>query len=401
MLKDSLPFDTTNEELERAAIKDILFLVVRDLVDVIPLLMEFDEHDPHIQLPYLGMSKIREITFLRGHIPYLTQKVASQIGKRFWFDAIKNPKSVPEIFCGNISNIKACSCDWICSELPERLHDDIYANGKSGGGRGFNRKSIFEIAEEEGIDIGSMPQHPLERKMMILPSGPPKPKPTFRNDLPELPEPLKVTGARYPMDEKFILETRESRGGILSDKTFAGVLSRIKADAREEIYCINDKPANRYQMMLYIPWAITEGKTLRDICKGVNGTPTMLEIARWLQYYPDFRRELENAEIIQAHTFVDQAQEIIMDLDDVTTSKDELAIARAKSNFLLRRAALQSEKFREKKVIQTEALDNKNEAEIKRKLKMLLRGEIVTDIIEVERIKDPEDVPEFGESDAV
>jgi hypothetical protein len=134
-------------------------------------------------------------------------------------------------------------------------------------------------------------------------------------------------------------------------------------------------------MMQYIPWAISEGKTLREICKGVNGTPTMLEISRWLQWYPDFKHELETAEMIQAHTFVDWAQEIIM---GANADKDNLNLAKAQANFMLKRAALQSEKFREKKVIQTENLDLKNEAEVRRKLKMLIRNQVVSEIIDVE-----------------
>ena len=145
-------------------------------------------------------------------------------------------------------------------------------------------------------------------------------------------------------------------------------------------------------MMQYIPWAISEGRTLREICKGINGTPTMLEIARWLQWYPDFRREMETAEAIQAHTFVDWAQEIIM---GSSNDRDALNLAKAQASFMLKRAALQSEKFREKKVIQTENLDNKNEAEVKRKLKMLLRGDVVADIIDV----DPEPKEELESED--
>jgi hypothetical protein len=203
------------------------------------------------------------------------------------------------------------------------------------------------------------------------------------------------------VDKDFVLATREQGGAILSDKTFNSIIMRIKADARQPIYRIDQEPANRYQMMQYIPWAITEGQTLRDICKGINGTPSMLEIARWLQYYPDFRRELEQAETIQAQVFMDHAQEIIMGLEP-DTSKEALGVAKAQTNFLMKRAALQSPKFIEKKVIQTENLDMKNEAEVKRKLKMLLRGEVVSDIIELEpleRVSQP--VPEFGDADAL
>ena len=349
------------------------------------------------------MSKIRKVGFMRGHILYLTNGLAKQIGREYWKGAKEKPKHIPEIFEGNISNIHGYSCDWICGEFPEHLHADVYANGRQGGGRGFNKSNIFDLAEDEGIELGSIPIHPLERKIMILPVGVNKAKARTRNDLPKPLEGPSATAMNYKPDEDFIRESRESKGGIMSDRTYAHILKRIKADAREEIYRIQDEPANRYQMMQYIPWAVTEGKTLRDICRGVNGTPTMLEVARWLQYYPDFRRELEVAENIQAHTFVDQAQEIIMGLHS-DAEKGEIAVAKAQSGFLMQRAALQSEKFREKKVIQTENLDNKNEAEVKRKLKMLLRGEVVSDIIEVEAYPPPppvpKPVPEFGEEDA-
>lgn len=400
LLREPLPDTLTDEELGLAAVKEILFLVVRDLVDIVPLLREVEASNYNIQLPTTGMSKIRKVGFMRGHILYLTNALAKTIGREYWKTARTKPKHIPEVFQGNISNIHAYSCDWICGEFPEHLHADVYANGRQGGGRGFNKESIFDLAEEEGIELGSIPVHPLERKIMILPVGPDKPKSKVKNDLPKPLDGPKANGQDYIVDKKFVQTVRESHGGIMSDKTYAMILRRIKADAREEIYRIQDEPANRYQMMQYIPWAITEGKTLRDICRGVNGTPTMLEVARWLQYYPDFRRELEVAENIQAHVFADQAQEIVMGLHS-DAEKGEIAVAKVQSNFLMQRAALQSEKFREKKVIQTENLDNKNEAEVKRKLKMLLRGEVVSDIIEVEVFPPaPKSVPEFGEEDA-
>lgn len=402
LLREPLPESATEEELVTASLKEITFLVVRDLINIMPLLREQDKSQPHIVLPMREMDKIRRIGFLRGHIPYLTQAVAGSIGKKYWKIAKKMPKHPPEVFNGNLSNINAYSCDWICGELPENLHSDIYANGKPGGGRGFNREDIFVVADELGVVISSIPQHPLEKTPIRVEVGLPKLKPDLKNELPKPPEgalPAQVA-AKYPIDKNYVLKKRESEGGMLSDKTFQGIVNRIKMDAREELYRINDKPANRYVMMQYIPWAITEGKTLRDICQGINGTPSMLEIAKWLQYYPDFRRELEAAESIQAHTFMDQAHELVMGLQ-IDTDKQELAVAKFQSNFLMKRAALQSEKFREKKVIQTENIDNKNEAEIKRKLKMLLRGEAVSDFIDVEVMK-PEipSVPEFEDQNA-
>ena len=401
LLRSPLTATATDEELIAAAYKEIMFLVARDLVNIIPLLREYDTEQPCIRIPIQEATKFRRMAFLRGHIPYLTRGLAKLIGKAYWVRATKAHKNVPEIFQGNLEKMQVYSCDWVCGELPEHLHDDIYANGKPGGGRGFNREEIFVTADEEGIVISSIPEHPLERQRISLEVGPDKERPKMRNDLRPLPEDMKVSPKFYNVDKDFVLATREQGGATLSDKTFSSIIMRIKADARQPIYRIDAEPANRYQMMQYIPWAITEGRTLRDICKGINGTPSMLEIARWLQYYPDFRRELEQAETIQAQVFMDYAQEIIMGLEP-ETSKEARGVAKAQTNFLMKRAALQSPKFIEKKVIQTENLDMKNEAEVKRKLKMLLRGEAVSDIIELEPLEPvSHPVPEFGDADAI
>ena len=391
LLREPLPEYATEAELSEAAIKEIQFLVIRDLVDIVPKLRQFNMETSFVQLPINDMNVIRKAAFLRGHILYITKKIGFAIGKRMWLREIKNPNHPIEVFQGNLAKLQVISCDWACSALPKVTHDDIYANGRVGGGRGFAREWLFEFAEEHNIVITSIPMHPLE---IEAPSPEIIEKPPVKNDLkPQPVEELDLNPAkRFPLDTKGLLKTRETNGGTLSDHTFQNIVTRIKLDAREPIYCIDSQPANRYQMMQYIPWAISEGRTLREICKGINGTPTMLEIARWLQWYPDFRREMETAEAIQAHTFVDWAQEIIM---GSSNDRDALNLAKAQASFMLKRAALQSEKFREKKVIQTENLDNKNEAEVKRKLKMLLRGDVVADIIDV----DPEPKEELESED--
>jgi hypothetical protein len=236
-----------------------------------------------------------------------------------------------------------------------------------------------------------MPVHPLERGATLVELAREVDKPSMKNNLPSPPSGIAANGNTYPIDVDSVRAMRERNGATVSDNSFDSIMLRLKLDAREKVYCIGTDVVNRFQMMRYIPWAITQGKTLRELCKGVSGTPSMLEIANWLQYYPDFRRELEAAEEIQAHVFMDMAQEFIMELGN-EESKDRISVARLKSNFMIKRAAIQSEKFREKKVIQTESLDNKNEVEVKRKLKMLLRGEVVSDIIDVTPISEQTDV---------
>ena len=392
LLRESLvENDTSLDELTQFAQKEILFLVVRDLFNVVPLLRPFNEKMEYIQLLRNDVRNIRRISFLRGHIPYLPANMASKIGAHFWFQAKRKFKYDEEVFIGNMEKMKVYSCDFICGELPAHLHDDIYANGRIGGGRGFNKEDIFVFAEEHGIVISSIPVHPLERSAPVVELAKGEDKPPVHNGLPVPPQALPATGSDYPVDAEGVRALKERSRATVSDSSFNSIMARLRMDARENVYCIGTNLVNRFQMMRYIPWAITQGKTLRELCKGVSGTPSMLEIANWLQYYPDFRRELEAAEEIQAHVFMDMAQEFIMDLGD-EESKDRISVARLKSNFMIKRAAIQSEKFREKKVIQTESLDNKNEAEVKRKLKMLLRGEVVSDIIDVTPISEQNDV---------
>ena len=83
------PLETDLEELRKLATRQILTLVVRDLVDLLPLLREFDPEKPYVEIRIEDMAEIRRIAFLRGHIPYLPQRLARLIGKGPWKRAEK------------------------------------------------------------------------------------------------------------------------------------------------------------------------------------------------------------------------------------------------------------------------------------------------------------------------
>jgi hypothetical protein len=84
--------------------------------------------------------------------------------------------------------------------------------------------------------------------------------------------------------------------------------------------------------------------------------------------HPDFARNMEIAEAVQAHVFADMAHREVMGVED----KDGVPVAKLKSQFFMKRAALQAEKFRDKQVIQTEDLDKKDERDLRRQLSALL-----------------------------
>ena len=357
-------------------------------MDLLPLLREFDPEKPYVEIRIEDMAEIRRIAFLRGHIPYLPQRLARLIGKGPWKRAEKYPNFRPEYFQGNMPKMLVMSCDFVCSMLDPVVHGDVYANGRIGGGRGFNRESIFELAADRGIVISSIPQHPLERNVSILPLAECGRPNEVVNDLPPPPPFIDNPTMRdFPLAKENIRKQREGDGQTLSDNTFNNIIARLTSDAREKIYRVGKQAMNRLEMMMYIPWAISEGKTRREICKGINGTPSMMEIAKWESLYPDFKESLRLAELVQAHTFMDLAHEIVM---EVGADKDEIARAKLQSNFLAKRAALQNENFRDKQVIQTENLNEKNEMELKKTLKMLLLGnpDAVSDFIDITPIRE-------------
>jgi len=201
LLKDPLPPDATLDELRNAATTEILTLVVRDLVDLIPLLREHDVEAPYIEIDEQEMKVIRRMAFLRGRILFLPKQTARKLGKRMWTQAMKSPFFKPEEFEGNMPSMVVFSCDFVCSQLYPPIYPDIYANGRTGGGRGFNKESVFDLASDRGILISSMPQHPLERYTRLTPLEECKQigVPEVKNDL-ELPEDFEpVKGSDFPI----------------------------------------------------------------------------------------------------------------------------------------------------------------------------------------------------------
>ena len=374
LLREWLPEDADQNQIIKAATDEVFFLVLRDLVDILPLLHRGEDYaSPYIYIRQRDADAIRRIAFLRGRIPFIPKPQASKLLGDQWKrikKQVSDKINYPEIFVGNMEKMQVYSCDWlasVCTNLEDRLA--IYEHGRLGGTRGFQDDDwIFSQADERGVIINTMPAHHLEKDPIMPQIVKPEPAPAPTNDLPLPDDPTIITGDRKGFSKIDPMAFHEAKR---KTPAFKRVLERMESKMDDQVYSIGDEPATRFDYMRYIPWAMMCGKmTLNEICTGVNGTPSIQEIAKWMEFYPDFSRAMVQAEQVQAHVFADQAHEIVMGVRD----KEDVPVAKLQSKFLMDRAALQSEKFRPKQVIQTENLNDKNADETKKRLRMLIMG---------------------------
>jgi len=349
----------THDQIVREAEYNLLLLALRYYYNPIPFMMPRSDDQPKIMLTKERTRKIRYAAFLRGNIKYFRYKMLKALAgpdwKKIWQKA--NCHRHETFSLASSSMMEVMSVDAAMSLCSNNFHKEIEETGIVCEAKHFCMDDLYTMADAENIVIGREYLHPLERgaDAPVIPDNVPV------NDLPEPPVILPVDKAveKFPLDE--ISETNR----------------RLRAGAEEMCYSVRGTPLNRYQFMDYLVWAVSNGEykskkinTLSSICTGLNGTPTKSEVWRWRQWHPDFDHDLKIAEKIQAEGFADKALEIAMDCED---SKD-VPVAKLQRDTLMQRAALADEKWRNKQVVQTEDLNQKNEIEIKRQLAMVLQN---------------------------
>jgi hypothetical protein len=372
--------DTPPEELVDLAHQNCLYLALRNMCNITRMMRPFDPGMELIQLDTEKVHEIRYMAFLRGRIPYINQGDLKELAQGLWgITSRKIQARELETFPGS-AWFHGISCDAACSVLPVHMHEEIYRLGKLGGSRGFNKGDVWATAEEKNIVIDDIPRHPLESLDNVNEDEPMIPRPELGNQLPPIP-PHKAMNTKqaecaYKIDTSKIWRSAKGSNG------YSAAFERLAADARDPIYLIADEWVNRFQFMNYIVWQVSEGEMLlKDVCKGRDGMPSMLEVHKWLDLHPDFNRAMRAAERVQAAVFKDKAQEIVMACSD----KDMVPVAKLQSNFFMKVAALQDEKFRDKQVIQTQDLDKRDERDLKRQLLNLLMAN--PDVIPLETIQ--------------
>ena len=346
----------------------LLKLALRNYVDVIPLLKPCAGHAKMLQLGQkFYMEQLRWVAFLRGHLLYLPKPIIKRIvGKRMKDVRVAQEDGTLECFRMNAKF--AVSCESLAQLLPEHKAE-IEQNGKVAG-KGFPNDDLWGIAQDHNVIIGGAKDHPLEEN----PAPPKKPPPKPKNNLPPPPRIPSTWVARriYPLNMSPAYISKQDTARACKDSAtlerLQGVRTRLHNAAEERCYLIDDVPVDRYQFMEYLTWAVSNGELLSDVAKGINGMPSMMEVHKWKTMHPDFARNMEIAEAVQAHVFADKAHAEVMAVSD----KDEVPVAKLKSQFFMKRAALQAEKFRDKQVIQTEDLDKKDERDLRRQLAALL-----------------------------
>jgi hypothetical protein len=357
LFETRLPIDSTDEEVIAKAEHELLSLACRQWFNPIPHMMPFDESAPTIRLTADGVYPIRHAAFLRKNIKYLPQPFIKRLagsGKE-WRVISKAIKEGGLESFEMVTKVLVVSLDAALLVLPERSHGDAIANARVVNPRFFRIDDLYGIADDAKIVIGGAPSHPLEFKPSQVMTTQTNDKLVLTNDLPDPPMLLEEVSAKAKFPLADINAMQE----------------RLRKRAEEDRYVVRNQALTRFQFMEYLCWCVTQGKVLSKICTGMNGTPSMIEIAKWRQWHPDFDHDMQVAEKIQANVFADEALEIAR---DVIPDKEAIAAARFTHKALMERAALQDEKFRQKQVIQTENLNDKNDVEIKRQLVMMLQN---------------------------
>jgi len=371
-----LPEDATEEEMLERAHREILMLACRNLVNIIPLCKPYNEELPYIVLDADRHYQARYIAFLRGRIPYISMPQLRKVSGPEWGIVRMNVRDGKmEAFPGT-AKFNGLSCDSACEMLPEQMHNNVYWAGKPGGGRGFNKGDIYPIAADYNIVIDGIPRHALEDRKNLnkeprLPKMP-------ANDVPAPPQILDTRSAenRFKLSETAL--TKKACGL----NNYRSAFERMAANAADPIFRIGEDYVNRYQFMDYLIWALGEGHSLESICKGKDGTPSLLEIDRWSTIHPDFGNSLKSAKRVQAIRLADKAIQVIdkavvavdsaSDKDEMLIAKGKLSAAKLQHDVYMKRAALDNEDFRDKQVIQTEDLSKKTETDLKRQALALL-----------------------------
>jgi len=394
LLRENLPADAPVIDCYNAALNEIAFLVLRDLVDIIPLLQPCGDEHEWFALQQKDFYPIRYSAFLRGRIPFITLADLKKVTKKLWPHTQRNiQNSNPERFPGKGKYAKVISCDWVCLVCPKPIHDDVYACGRIGSTSTFDQEYVFKEAEKRDIIIDSVIRHHLETDVMKKVDGDRAKKRAYQKKSNGLPIPPEIP-AKDEADQRYgrldVVAVKEQKR-IRDQLTFNRVKNRILQQSTIPCYKIDNVAVDRHQYMAYVVWAVSEGKRISEVCLGIKGMPSLLEVYKWRQMYPDFAIDLQAAEEIQGQVFADRALEIAEKVEE----KEDIPVAKFKHRVLMERASLQAEKFRPKQVIQTEELENKNVSDLKRQLKVLLQGNIAAldGVIDVETLEQAEGQP--------
>ena len=398
LLRENLPADAPVIDCYNAALNEIAFLVLRDLVDLIPLLQPCGNDNEWFALQVKDFYPIRYVAFLRGKIPFITLADLKKVTKKLWKHMERNIRdSNPERFPGKGKFSKVISCDWACLVSPKSIHEDIYACGKWGSSSTFDQEYVFKEAEKRDIIIDTMIRHHLETDVMKRVDRERAKKRAYQKQSNGLPIPPEIP-AKDEADQKYgrldLVAVKEQKR-VRDQLTFSRVKSRILQQSTIPCYKIDDVAVDRHQYMAYVVWAVSEGKRISEVCLGIKGMPSLLEVYKWRQMYPDFAIDLQTAEEIQGQVFADRALEIAEKVE----VKEDIPVAKFKHRVLMERASLQAEKFRPKQVIQTEDLDHKDVADLKRQLKVLLQGNVAAldGVVDVDLLEQADGQPQDEE----
>lgn len=176
----------------------------------------------------------------------------------------------------------------------------------------------------------------------------------------------------FPLKNKYLTtirslnaKGRKSQAKLLQENHEARLQN---AAARK--WKIRGKEVDRYTMMKWVVEQMAAGQLISDICNGKDGMPSLQTVFAWQNEHPEFKKAVKLAKEIQAQVFADEA------LQGVRKAEvSEAKLVKVQHDALMKRAALQSDEFKDKQVIQQETKTTSDPKELEQQLLAILRSD--------------------------
>ena len=119
-------------------------------------------------------------------------------------------------------------------------------------------------------------------------------------------------------------------------------VSKSRRRVQSEVWVVDGKKMTRFQVMDYICFLVSSGKSLPKVCD-IRGMPDLAMLYGWFQNHPDFEAALDVAEQVRGHRMGEEALEIVNKTDTVNLSVDKL-----RAEYFSKAAARANKRFQDK-----------------------------------------------------
>lgn len=151
-------------------------------------------------------------------------------------------------------------------------------------------------------------------------------------------------------------------------------IARAKAAADEELWTINDKKYDRYNMMALLVAMVSEGYSLVEICDD-DAYPSLSEVRSWEKNHPQFVEDMRFAETLRGERLAERGLKALTDLEcNEEASANDIKKAGLVHESLTKHAAFFNKKYTPKAVQQVEDITDKlSEEQARQRLMAIIR----------------------------